>query len=117
MRFTVQLILIILLAGVLELFLPWWSIAIAGFIGGALVHSRSNFLAGFLGCGLLWLGMAIVIDSAAAAPLVERVAAIFMGISKPSLFVITAIIGGLVGGFAAMAGGSLRKQKKAARYY
>lgn len=116
MRFTVQLILIIFLAGIFELFLPWWSIAIAGFIGGALLHSRFNFLAGFLGCGLLWLGMAIVIDSAAAAPLVERVAAIFMGISKTALFVVTAFIGGLVGGFAAMTGGSLRKQKKA-RYY
>ncbi len=117
MRFIGQLIFIVLLAGVLELFLPWWSIAMAGFLGGALLHSRFNFLAGFLGCGLLWLGMAILIDSTAAAPLVERVAAIFMSISKPTLFVITALIAGLVGGFSSMTGGALRKQKKLARYY
>lgn len=117
MRFFVQIICIIILAGFLELFLPWWSIAIAAFVSGVLINSRYNFLAGFLGIGLLWLGMALIIESSAAAPLIERVAAIFMSISKAMLFAVTALIGALVGGFAAMAGGALRKQKRAARYY
>ena len=117
MKFIFQLILIALIAGILELFLPWWSIAIAAFIGGMLLPSRFNFLAGFLAIGLLWLGMAVMIDSSAAAPLVGRVALIFMGLPKPALFGVTAIIGGLVAGFAAMSGGALRKQKKLARYY
>jgi hypothetical protein len=117
MKFFVQTVIIIILAGLLELFLPWWSIVIAAFIGGAIFPSRVNFLAGFLAISILWLGMALIIDSSAAAPLVERVAAIFMGISKTLLLTVTALIGGLVGGFAAMSGGALRKQRKVARYY
>jgi hypothetical protein len=117
MKFFIQIIIIIILAGLMELFLPWWSIALAAFIGGAIFPSRLNFLAGFLAISILWLGMAIIIDSSAAAPLVERVAAIFMGISKTLLLLVTSLIGGIVGGFGAMAGGALRKQRKVARYY
>jgi hypothetical protein len=117
MKFLIQIIIIIILAGLFELFLPWWSIAIAAFLGGAILPSRLNFLAGFFAIAALWLGMALIIDSSAAAPLVERVAAIFMSISKSLLFAVTSLIGALVGGFAAMTGGALHKRKKVSRYY
>jgi asparagine N-glycosylation enzyme membrane subunit Stt3 len=118
MRFLIQLILITVLAFVFELFLPWWSIAIAAFLGSIVVNTRANFLAGFLGIALLWFFHALIISSSAAAPLADRVAKLF-SLNSTLLMVVTALIGGLVGGFAAMAGGALRMNHKKIdnRYY
>jgi hypothetical protein len=115
MKFVIQIVAIILLAYVLSWFMPWWSIAIAAFAGGAVLSTRFNFLAGFLAIGLLWAITAMLIDATAAAPLSERVAKI-MTVSKPVLFIVTAVLGGLVGGFAAMTGGALRKDKRKYNY-
>lgn len=119
MKFLLQLIVIAILAFVFELVLPWWSIAIAAFVGGAAFNTRANFLAGFLGIGLLWLVYAIMMDVTSAAPLAERVSKV-LPLNKPLLFLFTAVIGGLVGGFAAMAGSALRgssKRSNDTRYY
>jgi hypothetical protein len=115
-RFFIQIIVITILASLLELFLPWWSIAIAAFTGGLFFRTNANFFAGFFSIALLWAMTAFIIDISASAPLTERVAQIF-SIPKPLLFVITAIIGGLVGGFAAMAGSALRNDKRKMKYY
>lgn len=119
MKFLLQLIVIAVLAFILELILPWWSIALAAFAGGILLASRANFLAGFLGIGLLWLLYALLMDVSSTAPLTERISKILF-INKPLLFLITVIIGGLVGGFGAMAGSALRTSSKRSndtRYY
>ena len=116
MKFLLQTLTILLLALVLELILPWWTIAIAAFIGGAAFNSRSNFGAGFLAIALLWIIHALIIDTSAAAPLAERVAGVFK-LSKPLLYVVTGVIGGLVGGFASMAGSALQKKRKKSYYY
>lgn len=117
MRFIVQLIFISLLALVLALFLPWWSIALAAAAGGFLVKSNANFLSGFLGIAVLWTIRAMVIDMNAAVPLAGQIATLLMVNSKAILFLVTAILGGLVGGFAALTGAQLRKEKKRSRYY
>lgn len=111
MRFAVQILVIIFLGYVLELFLPWWAVAIAAFVGGVLVTTRSNFLAGFVAIGLLWVGKALITDLSSTSDLADRVARIFMLNNKIMLLLITFAISGLVGGFAAMSGGSLRNPK------
>lgn len=119
MKFLLQLIVIAILALVLEMLLPWWSIAIAAFAGGLIFNSKANFLGGFLGIGLLWLVYALIMDATSAAPLAERISKI-LSINKPLLLLITTLIGGLVGGFAAMAGSALRGTSKRSnddRYY
>jgi hypothetical protein len=116
MKFLIQLIAIILVAFILELFMPWWCIAIAAFAGGFALKSNANFLAGMLGIALLWLIKAWIIDASASAPLTERVAAIF-SLNKPLLMLVTALIGGLVGGFAAMSGAALKKEKRSDFYH
>ena len=119
MKFLIQLIVIAILAFAFELVLPWWSIALAAFAGGLAFNTRANFLAGFLGIGLLWFLYALMMDVTAAAPLAERISKILL-INKPLLFLFTAVIGGLVGGFAAMAGSALRgssKRSNDTRYY
>src|SRR5687768_13983253 len=116
MKFLLQVLIILILGYILELMLPWWSIAIAAFIAGLALNTRANFAAGFLGIALLWTLKALLIENSAAAPLTERVAAVF-SLTKTLLFVVTAVIGGLVGGFAAMAGSALRKKRKKSYYY
>ena len=116
MKFLTQFIAIALVAFVLELFMPWWCIAIAAFAGGYALKSKANFLAGILAIALLWLIKAFITDAAASAPLTERVAAIF-SLNKPLLMLVTALIGGLVGGFAAMSGAALKKEKRSDAYY
>lgn len=119
MKFLLQLVAISILAFVLELMLPWWSIALAGFVGGMAFNSRANFLAGFLGIGILWLVYALLMDATSAAPLADRISKVLL-INKALLILVTTLIGGLVGGFAAMAGSALRGASKRSnddRYY
>ena len=110
MRFPVQIVVIIALGYLLELFLPWWSVAIAAFAGGLILTTRSNFIAGFAGIGLLWVGKALITNLSSDSDLAERVARIFMVHNSTILLLLTFLLSGLVGGFAAMSGGALRKK-------
>lgn len=111
MRFPFQILLIIVLGFFMELFLPWWSMSIAALAGGFLINSRMNFLAGFLAIGILWVVQALITDLSTDSGLADRVARIFMLHNKAVLLLVTFVLSGLVGAFAAMAGGALRKQK------
>lgn len=112
MRFVAQIILIAIAAYLLDLFLPWYSIAIAAFLVSIFVRSASNFFAGFLAVGILWFAATWMIDQSSASGLSARVAAI-LAINNPLiLMLVTALIGALVAGFAAVAGASLRKEKR-----
>jgi hypothetical protein len=116
MKFGIQLIAIAVGSLVAQLFLPWWSIALVAFACGYGLKSSQNFLAGFLAVGILWAGYAYFLDAAGAAPLAERVAGI-LTISKNLLFLVTAFVGGLVGGLAAVTGSLLRQEKRKSLYY
>lgn len=111
MRFPVQILLIIVIGFFVELFFPWWSVAIAAFVGGLLLNTRMNFLAGFLAIGMLWMVKALITDLSADSDFADRVARIFMLYDTSLLLLVTFILSGLVGGFAAMTGGALRKEK------
>ena len=113
MKFTIQFLAIIALAYLLELFLPWYYIAVASFVMGYVLKSKANFLAGFLAIGLLWFVKAWLQDSAGSSDLAERVANIFTLPNKELLFLVTAIVGGLVGGFATWSGSLLKGKVKA----
>lgn len=68
--------------------------------------SGVSFAAGFVGVGILWFGMAFYIDQATHSILTEKVNKLL----PLNSFVLTTLIGGLVGGFAALTG-ALLKQK------
>jgi hypothetical protein len=112
MKFLFQTLAIIILAYILQLYLPWYYIAVAAFAMGYLLKSKANFLAGFLAIALLWVLKAWMSDSVATTDFTERVAAIFTLPEKEWLFMVTAIIGGLVGGFAALTGGLLKRKTR-----
>ena len=115
MRFLLSLLLIILLAFIAGIYLPWWSIAIIAFAVALLIPQSigKSFLAGFIGIFLLWLLLAFWIDSKNESILSQKIAQLFsLGNSSISLIFITALIGALVGGFAAMSGSTLRPALK-----
>ena len=109
MKFLIQFLVILVSAYVLELFLPWWSIAISGAAGGYFFKSGISFLSGFLAIALLWTGKAYLIDMTAAVPLTDQIATILLIKSKALLFLITALVGGLVGGFSSLTGSLAKK--------
>ncbi len=116
MKFILQVFTIATLAYVSELFLPWWSVAIAAGIIGYFIKSNANFFAGFLAIGLLWLLMALQIDNASPSHLAEKIAMIFT-VTKPILMIITSLLGGIVGGLGALTGSLLRLDKNKSAYY
>jgi hypothetical protein len=116
MKFIIQLLAISLGAFVFELFLPWYSLALPAIVFGYLLRSNANFLAGFLGVGLLWLVKIIWIESHANADLIDRVAAIFSLDERIYLILLSITLGGLVGGFAAWTGSVLKPSRKKLYY-
>ncbi len=115
MKFIVATVLTALLAFISGLFLPWWGIAIAAILVALLVHQKAGkaFLSGLLGVFLLWAGLAWWIDMKNNGILSERIASILPLNGNSILLIgITALVGGLVGGFAAMTGSFLRASPK-----
>lgn len=112
MKFLLQLFLIIILAHILELFLPWYYIAVAAFLGGYTLKSKANFIAGFLAIALLWSLKAWWIDTSSPSDLAQRVANILLVKQTVFLYLLTALIGGLVGGFAALSGALLKRKPR-----
>lgn len=111
MKFVTATILTAILSFISGLFLPWWGIAIVAFAVAAIIHQKTGkaFFAGLLGVFILWAGLAWWIDMRNNSVLSHKIAGILpLGGNTMLLILVTGIVGGLVGGFAAMAGSSLR---------
>jgi hypothetical protein len=106
MKFSIQVIATFFVCFLLQTFLPWWTMAIGAFaVGYALANNGyGSFAAGFLAVGLLWLGMAFYVDQTTQSILTEKVNKLL----PLNSFVLTTLIGGLVGGFAALTGALLK---------
>jgi hypothetical protein len=99
--------LILVLAFLAQLFLPWWVIAPLCFALAAALGSTGGraFGAGFAGIGLGWLLMAAWLNFKSASILSHRVAQLLpLGGQGWVLVLVTAVLGGLVGGMAALSG-------------
>ena len=106
------LLLTALLAAAAQLLLPWWSLAMVAFIIGFGVARSSGGVAfgiGFGGAALSWLLPAIWLNAQNHGLLAGRVAQLLpLGGSSIALLLVTALVAGLVGGLAALAGAWLR---------
>lgn len=118
-----KLILSILLTGILALiagmFLPWWSIALVAFLVAIVMDMRpgTSFLSGFAAIFLLWGIIALWIDIRNESILSHKIAQLFpLGGSSIFMILITALVGALVGGFAALSGSSLRPARYRRRF-
>ncbi|MGZ3846390.1 MAG: hypothetical protein ACXVBX_11245 [Flavisolibacter sp.] len=114
MKFILAVLLTATISFLVGLRLEWWSIAVVAFLVALLIPQAivRSFVAGFLGIFVLWAVLAFWINSENGSQLAKEIAELFkIGSSSVLLVLITAFIGGVVGGFAAMAGSSLRPLK------
>jgi hypothetical protein len=107
MKFLIQVLFTIVFCAVLQFFLPWWTLAIGAFVVAFLFDNKSfpAFAAGFLGVILLWLGVAAYISMVTDSILTSKLNQLL----PINSFVITALVGGLVGGLSALTGSLFRK--------
>ena len=112
MKFLVSIILIALLSLSACLYLPWWSIAIVAFIVAAAIPQQpfKAFLAGFIALFLLWGALTWFISSNNDHILAHKISLLILKSGSPGMLVlITALIGALVAGLAALSGSFVRK--------
>ena len=115
MKFIVSVLLIAFLSYVLSLFLPWWVIAIAAFVVSAFIPQKSfiSFLSGFIALFLLWGIMSWMISTDNHDLLAHRVSMLIIKQDNPVLLILmTALIGAVVAGFAALAGSFIHRPVK-----
>lgn len=114
---TAALIFLLALGG--GFLFPWWWPALAGYALGFWRGRKASsaFGSGFLGAAGGWLAMAALMDWRNDQILSVRMAALFgltggIGPAAPyapyALLLITALVGGLLGGLGAWAGQALR---------
>ena len=112
MKLLIATILTALLSFIAGIYIPlWWFFAVVALLVALLIHQRGGkaFLAGFLALFILWFVLAFWIDTANGGILSVKIASLLpLGGSKWLLMIFTAVIGGLVAGFAALSGSYLR---------
>ena len=117
MKFIISLLLIALLSFAACLYLPWWSIAVVAFLVVALLPQNPGkaFFCGFTAIALLWALLSFLKSSQNEHLLAHKVSLIILKMDNPFLLIIiTALIGALVAGFAALTGSFIHKRNAAA---
>jgi hypothetical protein len=114
MKFFIALLLTALLSFAACLYLPWWSIAIAAFVVAVAIKQTpiKSFLSGFTALLLLWGGLSFYISSANGHALAQKVSMLL--IKNNNLYIlifVTALVGALVGGLAALSGSFVLNKK------
>ncbi|WP_299901286.1 hypothetical protein [uncultured Aquimarina sp.] len=114
---SINFIITIILAFVLSLFLPWWSIMIAAGITAISIPLKKAavFFIPFLAILVFWSIYCFTISSANDFTLAKKISQLLqMGGNAYLLILLTGIIGGLAAGIAAIFGKQiavLRKQQ------
>ncbi len=114
MKFIVSLFIIALLSFAACLYFPWWSIAIVGFLVAVVIpqNQGKSFLTGFLALFLLWGGLSFWISNNNDQILAHKISLLFLKVDSPNLLIFaTALIGGVVAGFASLTGSFIKKKK------
>lgn len=104
-------LIILVLSFAASYFLPWWSIAIIAFIAGVICGhgAGKSFWSGFAAIFVAWTILALMKSIPNNNILANRVVQLFpLPHYWITILLVTAIIGGLVGGMAALSGALLR---------
>ena len=114
MKFILSILLVGLVTYAIGIYgnLPWWSFVLTNLIIAIALPIKplQSFIAGALGVGALWAGLAFGIDSANNHILSTKVAQILpLGGSYIALIAVTAFVGALLGGLASLTGSFVRK--------
>ena len=96
---------------IVTLFLPWWTLLIPAIVLGATLFSypQAAFFTGFLSLFAAWFVQVLYIDIANESILSGRIAEM-LGVGQGWLvLLITAAIGGLIGGMGTLLGSQIRQ--------
>ncbi len=112
MKNLFSILVIAVLCCAMQWFLPWWVIifpcAFVGFFVGEKDGYKA-FLRGFIGVFLVWISYALIRSLANDHLLANRMSLLIFKLKAPYLLmVVSAIIGGLTGGLAALSGFYIR---------
>lgn len=112
MRLITSIFLIIVFAEAGEHFLPWWSIAIVTFLVTIFTTLElwKAFLSGFMGIFLFWMIVMLFKDFNNGHILSTKMIKLFSVPNPAILMMITATLGGIVGGLASLSAALLRKR-------
>ena len=116
MKFLISILLTILLSFTASLFFPWWSIALCAFFISVFIPQQpgKSFLTGFISLLILWGGLSFWISYNNNHILAHKASLLIIKMDNPLLLIlITALVGALVAGFAAMSGSYLKSKKTA----
>ncbi|HVW13230.1 MAG TPA: hypothetical protein VHB54_05400 [Mucilaginibacter sp.] len=104
-------ILILILTVISGYFLPWWFAAVIAFVIAFILGKKPGrtFWLGFAALFVAWAIMALLKSVPNSNTLATRVAHLFQLPNWVVLLIVTAFIGGLVGGMSALSGILLRK--------
>ena len=114
MKFIVSTILIILFSFLSCLYFPWWSVGIVAFLFSIIIKQGhlASFICGFISLFLLWGFLSFWISFQNGHILAHRVSLLLFKTDSPFLLIgVTALIGAMVAGFAALTGSFVRKEK------
>lgn len=111
MKTLAAIVLTIGLAWLTAGWTPWWGIAVAAGLSTLLIpmKGKSAFLSGFTGIAIFWAAVALYINGLNEGVLGNRMAALFGVGSSHILILISALVGGLVGGSSALTINVLRR--------
>jgi hypothetical protein len=122
MKLLIRLIVIGVLTYFISPFSSWWiAMAIAFAVCYISPSSGLNaFVAGFLGVGLVWVGLSWSLDVANQSAFSNTIVELFPLSESFFLILLTGLVGGIAGGFAALSGTTFRqmfvKEKKRSLY-
>lgn len=124
MKLIVRIILIGAITYFLSPFFTWWTGMLAAFLVCMIITPSTGlnaFIAGFLGVGLVWLGVSWVLDVANQSSFSSKIVELFPVDDSILLILVTGLVGGLSGGLAAITGANFKKlfakEKKKGGYY
>jgi hypothetical protein len=104
-------LIIFILTFICSFFWPWWVMATIAFVAAYICGKKPgySFLAGFAAVFTAWAVLALLKSLPNNNILAGRVATLMQLPNWVILLIVTAFIGGLVGGMAALSGALVRK--------
>lgn len=115
MKLISSILLMMLGSFAVCLFFPWWSIAIVCLCVSIFIPQKRgiSFLSGMSSLFFLWFGWSLWISTNNNHILAQRVSLLILKIDNPILLCfITGMIGGIIGGMAALTGSFFRPVSK-----
>jgi hypothetical protein len=117
MKSFAHFLLILLLAYVAGMVLPWWSVAVVAFLVTLIIplSPGKSFFSAFTAIFVLWMILCFYMDVRNDHLLANRMGEMILKVkSAPLIGVVSSCLGALVAGFAASSAAFLRAAKKPA---